>query len=104
MIGSYRSGVSLATDPPRSSTQILTKSARVAAISATRARASSAVDTPNAVGRMVAAPGPASGRAMPRKAVCSRAPPSAPASCSARISNARSPGSVPIETIVPTPW
>ena len=50
--------MSFSTEPPRSSTQILTKSARVAAISSTTARASSGVDTPNAVGRMVAAPGP----------------------------------------------
>ena len=96
--------MSFSTEPPRSSTQILTKSARVAAISSTAARASSGVDTPIAVGRMVAAPGPAFGRAMPRNAVCSRAPPSVPASCSARISNASSPGSVPIDTMVPTPW
>ena len=96
--------MSFSTEPPRSSTQILTKSASVAAISSTTARASSGVDTPNAVGLIVRAPGPASGRAMPRNAVCSRAPPSVPASCSARIPNASSPGSVPIDTMVPTPW
>ncbi len=103
MIGPYNSGPSFSTEPPRSSTQIFKNAALVAAISATWARASSSVAAPKAVGRMVAAPGPASGRAMPRNAVCNRAPPTAPACWSAWISKARSPGSVPRETMTPTP-